>query len=116
MDETRSVQKQNSCKVVVSKFSSNVCSMCAGANFHMTFVVCVSADKFGAPPLLILPGNYLNRGVLEGCNIEGAYVTTASKRFINSNSLLNCIELFANYFPGSVTRPLVLIYDGCCSH
>ena len=42
MDETGFIQKQNSHKVVVSKGSSNVWSKCDDANFHTTFVVCVS--------------------------------------------------------------------------
>ena len=85
MDETGFIQKQNSHKVVVSKGSSNVWSKCADANFHMTFVVCVSAAKCVAPPLLILPGKRLNRYVLKGCDIEGTKITTAPKGFINSN-------------------------------
>ena len=71
MDKTGFIQKQNSSKVVVSKGSSNVWSKCADSNFHMTFVVCVSAAKYVATPLLILPGKRLNRNVIEGCDIEG---------------------------------------------
>ena len=102
MDKTGFIQKQNSSKVVVSKGSSNVWSKCADSNFHMTFVVCVSAAKCVAPPQLILHGNSLNKGVLKGCNIAGAHVTTAPKVCINSTLFLNWIELFA--------------YDGCFSH
>ena len=50
----------------------------------MTFVVCVSADKSVAPPLLILPGNPLNGGVLGSLNVEGDNITIAPKDFINS--------------------------------
>ena len=84
MDETGFIQKKNSRKLVVSKIYSNVCSNCADANIHTTFVVCVSADKYVAPPLLILTGKRLNNYALEGCNIEGANITTAPKFFINS--------------------------------
>ena len=54
----------------------------------MTFVVCVSAAKSAVPPLLILPGKRLNRDVIEGCNIEGANITTAPKGLINSTLVL----------------------------
>ena len=66
MNETGFIQKENSCKIVVSKGSRNVWSKCADAIFHTQFVVCVSAAKYVAPPLLILPGNRLNRDVIEG--------------------------------------------------
>ena len=84
MDETGFIQKQNSRKVVVLKVSIDVWSKCADANFHMTFVVCVSAAKYVAPLLLILPGKRLNTYVVEGCDIEGANITKAQKYFINS--------------------------------
>ena len=77
MDKTGFIQKQNSCTIVVSKDSSNVCSKCADANFHTTFAVCVSAAKSVTAPLLILPGKRLNRDVIEGFDIEGANITTA---------------------------------------
>ena len=66
MDETGFIQKQNSRKVVLSKGSRNFWSQCADANFCMNFVVCVSAAKYVATPLLILPVKRFNRGVLEG--------------------------------------------------
>ena len=77
------IQTKNSRKVVVSKGSSNVWSKCADANFHTTFAVCVSAAKYVAPPLLIIPGKLLNQDVLEVCNIEGANIKTPPKDFIN---------------------------------
>ena len=66
IDETGFIQKQNSRKVFVSKGFSNVWSKCSDANFHMTFVVCFSAAKSVAPPLLILPGKRLNGDVFQG--------------------------------------------------
>ena len=84
MDETGSIHKKKSHKVVVSKGSSNFWSNWADANFHMTFVVCVSAAKSIAPLLLILPGKRLNRDVLGGCDIEGSNITKSPKYFINS--------------------------------
>ena len=91
-------------------------SKCADVNFHMTFSVCVSADKYVAPPLLILPGKRLNRDFFKGCNIEGANITTAPNFFISYNLFLICIEFFANSVPDSVAHPIVLVYDGCFSH
>ena len=54
----------------------------------MTFVLFVSADKYVALPLLIIPGQRLNRDVIEGCNINGAIITTSTKGFINYNLFL----------------------------
>ena len=116
MDETGFIQKQNSHKVVVLKGYINVWSKCDDENFHMNFVVCVYPAKYIAPQMLILPGKRLNRDVIEGYYIEGVIITTASKGFINSNLFLIWLELFAKSVPDSVTRPLVLVYDGCCSH
>ena len=88
----------------------------ADADFHTTFVVCVSADKYVAPPLLILPGNRLNRDVIESCDIEGANIKISPKGFINYILFLIWIECFAKYVSDSVVFPLVLVYDGCLSH
>ena len=88
----------------------------AGTNFHMTFAVCFFSAKYGAPPLLILPGKRFNRDFLEGCNIQGSNITTAPMVFINSTLFLIWIELFANSVTDSVARPLVLVYDVFCSH
>ena len=66
-------------------------SKCDDENFHVTFVVCASADKSVAPLLLVLPGKRFNRDILEGCNIESANITTAPKCFIDSNLFLRCL-------------------------
>ena len=63
MDETGFIQNKNSCKLAVSKGSRNVWSKYSDANFHITFVVCVSDSKDVAPPLLNIPGKRLNRDV-----------------------------------------------------
>ena len=91
-------------------------SKCADTNFHMTFGVCVSAVKYIALPLLILPGKRLNMNVIEGCNIEGDDITTAPKGLINSTLFLRWIESFSNSVPNSVVHPHVLVYDGYFSH
>ena len=89
---------------------------CADANLHMTFVICVLAARFVAPPLLILPGKRLNGNVIEFFDIEGDNITTAPKVFINSTLFLIWIEFFANSVPDSVALLFVLVYDGCCSN
>ena len=88
----------------------------ADADFYITFVVCVSASKYVAPSLFIIPGKRLNGDVLKGCYIESANITTAPKGFINSILFLIWIEFFSNSVPGSFARPLVLFYNGCYSH
>ena len=116
MDETGFIQKQNSRKLVVQKGSSNMWSKCADANFRMTFVVYVSIAKYVAQPLLILPEKRLNIDVIGGCDVEGANIKTVPKGFINSTLFLSWLEFFGNSVPGSVARPLVLVYYGCFSH
>ena len=64
MGDTGFIQKQNFCKVVVSKGSRNVLSKFPGANFHMKFVVYVSTSKYVTPPLLIIPVKRFNRNVM----------------------------------------------------
>ena len=91
-------------------------SKCAAANFHTTFVVCVSDAKYVAPSLFIIPGKRLNRDAPKGCNMEGSNIKTSPNVFINSNLFKSWIELFANLVPDSVARPILLVYDGCCSH
>ena len=64
MGDTGFIQKQKSYKVVVLKGSRNVLSKFSDANFHMNFVVYVSADKYVTPPLLIIPVKRFNRNVM----------------------------------------------------
>ena len=45
-------------------------SKCSDASFCMTFAVCVSAAKYVALSLLILPEKLLNRDALEIFDIE----------------------------------------------
>ena len=116
MDETGFIQKQNSRKAVLSKYSINVWSKCADENFHMNLVVCVYAAKSVAPPLLILRGKWLSKDIIAGCDIESDNITTARQGFINYTLFLSWLELFENYVTDSVARPLVSVYGGCCIH
>ena len=43
-------------------------------------------------------------------------MTREPKGFMNAVSFVNWLEHFALSVPGSVKRPLVLVYDGCISH
>ena len=90
-------------------------SKCVDNNFHMIFVVYVSAAKYVSPTLLIFPKKRFNRDVIKGCNIEGSNIITAPKGFINSTLFLSCIKLFANSVSDSVTHLIVLVYDVCCN-
>ena len=64
MVDTGFIQKQNSCKVVLLKGSRNVLSEFPDANFHMNFVVYVSAAKYVTTPLLIIPVKRFNSNVM----------------------------------------------------
>ena len=83
MDGNGLIHKKKSCKVVVSKDSINMWSKCYDDNFHLNFVVYISAAKYVSPPLLIIPGKRFNRDVIEGCIIQGSNITTSPKGFIN---------------------------------
>ena len=102
--------------IIASKWLNNVWSKFVEKNFHMAFVVCVSAMGTVTQQLLIVPGNRTSRDVMQECNIQGACVTTAPKVFMNSTLLLKWIELFASYVSDSFAQPLVLVYDGYCSN
>ena len=86
-----------------------MCSNFADADFHMIFVVYVSAAKYVSPQLLIIPRKWFIRDVIKGCNIESSNIITAQNIFINSTLFLICIELFANSIPDSVTHLTVLV-------
>ena len=91
-------------------------SKSASDNFRTTFVVCVSAANYVAPPLFSIPVKRLSRGVIVCYSIGGSHVTSAPKGFIDYTLFLNWIIFFDKYVPDSVVLPLSLFYDDCCSH
>jgi len=116
MDETGFAQKSKSKKVIAVKGSKNVWSKSVEASFHLTITACVSASGYVLPPMFIVPGQRLNRDVMDGCDIPQSVVSVAPKGFMNSKSFLKWIVHFENNVPGTIKRPLVLVYDGYGSH
>ena len=96
--------------------SSNVWSKEIEANFHLTTVACAAANGFIVPPLFIVPGQRLSRCTMDACMVPEACITTAPKGFMNSSIFIMWLEHFERQVPGSVRRPLVLVYDGYGSH
>ena len=116
MDETGFAQKNKSKKVVAVHGSKNVWSKTVEAHSHLTIAACVSGIGFVVPPLFIVPGKRLNRDLMDACEIHGSTICTAPKGFMNSSVFLRWLEHFERTVPGSVKRPLVLVYDGYGSH
>ena len=116
MDETGFAQKNKTKKVIAVAGSKNVWSKSVEASFHLTIVACVSASGFAVPPLYIVPGQHLNHDLMDGCSFPGSSTTTGCKGFMNSNIFLKWLEHFECNVPGSIKRPLVLVYDGYGSH
>ena len=116
MGETGFIHKKNLRSQLYQK-SLEMCGQSVMMRiFKWPLSICVSATKYVALSLLILPEKRLNSDFLEGCDIQGAHITTAPKVFINNNLLLKGIEFFANSVPVLVAQPLALVYDGCCCH
>nr|CCA27124.1 AlNc14C459G11780 [Albugo laibachii Nc14] len=63
LDETGFVQNLKTGKGIAVRGSKNVSAQNVERGFHLTMVVCVSADDFVVPPAFILPGKRLNRDV-----------------------------------------------------
>ena len=116
MDETGFAQKGKAKKVVAVAGSKNVWSKTADANFHLTIVAAVAANGFAVPPMFIVPGQRLNRDLMDDCCVDDAVVLTAQKGFMNAGLFLCWLEHFERSVPGNVKRPLLLVYDGYGSH
>ena len=82
----------------------------------MTIVACVSANGFSVPPILILPGQLLNRATMGQCSITGITATVDPKQFMNSNIFIKWLDHFSSNVTSHVKRPIVLVYDGYASH
>ena len=116
MDETGFFQTKKSKKVVVVRGSRNVWSKTVESSFHLTIVACCAANEFVVPPLFIVPGVRVNRDVLDSCTVANACITAAPKGFMNSSVFLKWLDHFSSNVPVSVTRPIMLVYDGYSSH
>jgi hypothetical protein len=116
MDETGFSNKNKTKNVIAVKGSRNVWSKSVEASAHLTVVGAASASGFVVPPLYIVPGQRLNRDVLDACSIFGSVVTVSAKGFMTSKVFLKWLSHFESVVPGTVKRPLLLIYDGYSSH
>jgi hypothetical protein len=116
MDETGFAQKNKAKKVIAVHGSRNVWSKSVEASFHLTIVACVGANGFVVPPLYVVPGQRLNRDVMDACPIDGSAVSVAKKGFMNSALFLRWLDHFSRNVPEIVQRPIVLVYDGYASH
>ncbi|KAE8959290.1 hypothetical protein PR002_g30586 [Phytophthora rubi] len=116
MDETAFDTNKGGKRVVAVRGSRNVWHPDLSTGFHLTVVVCGSADGEVVPPLFILPGVTLKLDVLAGCDIPGATITTTSSGFMNTTLFVSWLHFFAASVPTPIKRPLVLLIDGCTSH
>jgi hypothetical protein len=80
-----------------------------------TAAVCVRADGYALPPLLIMPGEkwFMEKWAPPTGTPPCLLCATASGR-LNSNVMLEWAKVFTSSIPS--TRPVVLIVDGYFSH
>lgn len=116
MDETAMECKGSTRRVIACKGSKNVWGKTANPSFHLTFVAAINAAGFSLPPFLIMPGQRAKRSLLDEATLPNTCFTMAKKGWINSDIFQKWVEWFAEYVPGNIPRPLLLIMDGCSSH
>jgi hypothetical protein len=116
MDVTAFQKQLKSKRVIAARGSSNVWTTVHTANFHLSIVACGSAAGLVVPPVFVLPGKTVSLSLLEGCEVQGAAVTTSESGFMNAALFEEWMSFFAGSIPTNVRRPLLLILDGCGSH
>ncbi|KAJ0398588.1 hypothetical protein P43SY_003194 [Pythium insidiosum] len=118
VDETAFLTRKKSRRVLAVKGSPNVWCKSITTNFHLSLVACASAAGFVVPPLFVLPGERVNRTLLDECSIPDATITTTTSGFVKKNAALvaSWLTWFAASVPATVRRPLVLIMDGYRCH
>jgi hypothetical protein len=116
MDETGLVQRTKTRKGIAVKGSRNVWSKATEVSFHLTIVAAGSADGFHIHPQFIVPGQSLQRTTMGSCVNEDAVATTSEKGFINAKIFKKWLIHFERSVPGTVKRPLILVYDDYSSH
>ena len=82
MDETGFSQKHRSKKVIAMTGSRNVWSRDVGETFHMTIACCVGAEGTAVHPFYILPGQRVDRDILDGVLQKNSCVTLSNKGFM----------------------------------
>ncbi|RQM30957.1 hypothetical protein B5M09_013375 [Aphanomyces astaci] len=115
MDETGFAPKRHANKVIAQVGSTNVWSQEASLNFHMTIVGCIGANGTVSPPLFVLPGASVLADAFEVLTVEHAALASTSSGFMNSGLFLAWLKMFSKA-TGDVTKPVLLVYDGCASH
>ena len=71
MEGKRFDHKNKKRKIIAVTGSKNVWSKSVEASFHMTIVACVAANVLSIPPLFIIPGQQLNRTIMDQFSITG---------------------------------------------
>lgn len=115
VDETGFAQRSKN-KVIAFTGSKNVWTSTAEANFHLTIVACGSVNGDVVPPVFVVPGQRLNKDVMDGVLQRSAKISTAPKGFVNAALFEVWLEHFAASVPEAIARPLLLIHDGCSNH
>ncbi|OQR84327.1 hypothetical protein ACHHYP_13523 [Achlya hypogyna] len=112
MDETAFANRQKTKRVISLRGSKSVHNMSITSNFHLTLVVCCSANGFVIPPLLILPGQRIDGPTADACIVEGAQLTTNASGFMTGDIFVKWVAMFAASVPDEDPRPLLLVCDG----
>ncbi|KAJ0391781.1 hypothetical protein P43SY_004850 [Pythium insidiosum] len=95
VDETAFLTRKKSRRVLAVKGSPNVWCKSITTNFHLSLVACASAAGFVVPPLFVLPGERVNRTLLDECSIPDATVTTTTSGFVSTALFASWLTWFA---------------------
>ncbi|KAF0705899.1 hypothetical protein AaE_014334 [Aphanomyces astaci] len=116
MDETAFASRKKSKSVVALKGSQNVWAKTVASNFHLSIVACASASGVVLPPLFVFPGETVDKILNAECDVPNAAVSTSPKGFMNENLFKEWLSFFSSSLDESITRPVLLIFDGLASH
>ncbi|KAF0710033.1 hypothetical protein AaE_012687 [Aphanomyces astaci] len=114
MDETAFVSRKKSGTVIAMKGSQNVWAKTVTPSFHLSIVACVSASGSIFPPLFLFPGETVEKVLSAECSVPKATISTSPKGFMNEDVFASWIKHFSSNI--TVSRPVLLIFDGLASH
>ncbi|KAF0708480.1 hypothetical protein AaE_013195 [Aphanomyces astaci] len=114
MDETAFTSRKKGSSVIALKGSQNVWAKAVSPNFHLSIVACASASGNILPPLFLFPGDTVEKILSAECSVKNATISTSPKGFMNEDIFTEWLKHFSKTI--TVSRPVLLIFDGLASH
>ncbi|GMF46471.1 unnamed protein product [Phytophthora fragariaefolia] len=114
VNETAFQSRKKTKSVVAARGSSNVWITEITTAIHMSIVACGSASGFVIPPLFILAGKTVGFTILDTDKSRSA-VTLTESGFMNNRLFIKWLKK-SESVSATISRPLLLIIDGCTSH